>query len=216
MGSVRALLAERLKRLLAPLRYPQPTPELAIDRLYLYLDTLWNTRDVPGAVVEIGCFQCGTSAWATRFLQSIGRPRAYVCIDTFSGFPSDQFRDDVAVGTDASHRRGFGANSKALVTQLLERWDCSSIQLVEADIVSLPADTLPDRIAVALVDVDLQAPTRAALEKIYPRLAPDGAMLIDDCAENGSFRGARLAYREFVAKHRLPERYAFGMGCVGG
>ena len=85
----------------------------------------------------------------------------------------------------------------------------------QADIVALAPETLPDRIAVALVDVDLQAPTRAALEKIYPRLAPDGAMLVDDCAENGSFRGARVAYREFVAEHRLPERYLFGMGYIG-
>ena len=215
MSVVRALLAERVKRLLAPLRYPQPVPELDVDRLYLYLDTLWHTRDVPGAVVEIGCFQCGTSAWAARFLRSIGRPRPYVCVDTFSGFPDDQFRDDVRVGTDASHRRGFGANSRALVAQLLERWECSSIQLVQADIVALAAETLPEHIAVALVDVDLQAPTRAALEKIHPRLAPHGAILVDDCAENGSFRGARLAYSEFVAEHRLPERYAFGMGCIG-
>ena len=75
MSVVRALLAERVKRLLAPLRYPQPVPELDVDRLYLYLDTLWHTRDVPGAVVEIGCFQCGTSAWAARLSPTSGSGR---------------------------------------------------------------------------------------------------------------------------------------------
>lgn len=215
MQWVEPMLYERLKRLIAPLRYPHPVPELSVDRLYLYLDTLWNTRAVPGAIVEIGCFQCGTSAWASRFLQAIGDRRPYICIDTFSGFPDDQFSHDVALGTHESRRRGFRANSPDLVRQLLARWKCQSIRLVQADIVTMSAAELPDAIAVALIDVDLHVPTRTALEKVYPRLAPHGAILIDDCVDNNLFRGAKIGYRQFVSDHHLPERYVFGMGCIG-
>ncbi len=209
------MIRERIKRLLAPLRYPHPVPELGADRLYLYLDALWRSRALPGAVVEIGCFQCATSAWAFRFLQSIGAPRPYLCFDTFSGFPAEQFDNDVRLGTNASHRGGFRANSPELVRQLLEQWQCGAIQLVQADIVALPATALPDAIAVALIDVDLETPTLAALEKVYARLVPAGVILVDDCTENDMFRGARVAYQRFVADHGLPERYAFGMGVVG-
>lgn len=209
------MIRERIKRLLAPLRYPNPVPELGADRLYLYLDALWRARALPGAVVEIGCFQCATSAWAFRFLQAIGTPRPYVCFDTFSGFPDEQFENDVRLGTKASHRAGFRANSPELVRQLLEQWKCQAIQLVQGDIVAMPATVLPDTIAVALIDVDLETPTLAALEKVYARLVPGGIILIDDCAENDLFRGARVAYRRFAQDHQLLEHYVFGMGCVG-
>ena len=42
------MIRERIKRLLAPLRYPHPVPELSNDRLYLYMDALWRTRALPG------------------------------------------------------------------------------------------------------------------------------------------------------------------------
>jgi len=210
------MIRERLKRLLAPIRYPQPVPELGVDRLYLYLDTLWHTRQIAGAVVEVGCFQCGTSAWAYRFLDEIGSARAYVCVDTFAGFVDEQFAGDVRLGTRASYRRGFKENSAALVRQLLDQWQCPSIELLEADIVALQPDRLPQQIAVALVDVDLDEPTFAALEKIYARLVPGGVVLVDDCSDapTNPFRGARVGYERFVRGHGLPERFAFGMGRV--
>jgi hypothetical protein len=210
-----APVKERLKRALAPWLYPRPVPELAPERLYLYLDVLWRLRDHPGAVVEIGCYQCGTAAWAYRMLRDIGSERPYVCVDTFGGFIDDQFERDVASGTAADRRNGFGANSRQLVAGLLASWQCDGIQLIEADIVEMTATMLPEAIAVALVDVDLEVPTLAALEKLYPRLVRGGAILVDDCNEAGPFRGARVAFRRFVAERELPERYTFGMGCIG-
>jgi O-methyltransferase len=209
------MIRERVKRLLAPYRYPQPVPELGADRLYLYLDALWRARALPGAIVEVGCFQCATSAWAFRFLTAIGSPRPYLCFDTFTGFPDEQFAHDVRLGTSASRRTGFRANSPELVRRLLDQWQCPSIQLVQADIVAMPAAALPDTIAVALIDVDLEMPTLAALEKVYPRLVPRGIILVDDCTANDTFRGARIAYSRFVQERQLPERYVFGMGCIG-
>lgn len=205
-----------VKRVLAPLMYRRPIPELPPERLYLYLDALWRTRDLPGAVVEVGCFQCGTAAWAARMLRAMHARREYVCIDTFGGFVGDQFDEDVRAGTAESHRSGFSANSRDFVQSLLERWDVPEIMLIQGDIVSLPASALPDQVAVALVDVDLEVPTYAALEKIYPRLADGGVMFVDDCVEEPSntFRGARIGYQRFVADHHLPEEYRFGMGAI--
>jgi O-methyltransferase len=205
-----------LKRLLAPVIYRRPVPELPAERLYLYLDALKRTRDLPGAVVEVGCFQCGTSAWAAGMLRGIGVEREYICVDTFGGFVGDQFSDDVRAGTDVSHRLGFSANSRALVQRLLDQWHLPEIILLQADIVALPGERLPDRIAVALVDVDLEAPTLAALEKIFPALVQGGVILVDDCADDPTnpFRGARIGFQRFVAKQHLPERYVFGMGVI--
>lgn len=203
-----------LKRALAPILYRRPFPELPPERLYLYLDALWRTRELAGAVVEIGCFQCGTAAWAVRMLQAMQVPREYVCVDTFGGFVEGQFAQDARTGTAETHRHGFSVNSRDLVRSLVRRWGVAEIKLIQGDIVSLPAEALPERIVVALVDVDLEAPTYAALEKIFLRLVDGGVILVDDCPDDPSntFRGARVGYRRFVADHRLPEAYAFGMG----
>jgi O-methyltransferase len=195
---------------------PHPIPEIAPEHLYLYLDALSRTRGVSGAVVEVGCFQCGTSAWAIRMLRALGVAREYVCVDTFGGFVDSQFTHDAERGTAPSLKHGFTFNSPWLVRRFLERWGVPEIKLVEADVVALPADALPARIAVALVDVDLEEPTFSALEKIYPRLAAGGSIVVDDCGIDPAnpYRGARVGFQRFVAAHGLPERYVFGMGVV--
>ena len=205
-----------LKHALVPLLYRRPVPELPPERLYLLLDALLQTRALPGAVVEVGCFQCGTSAWAYRMIGALELTRPYVCVDTFDGFVASQFSSDVAVGTAPSRREGFRGNSPAFVRRLLDHWGVGEIELVPADIVALAETRLPAQVAVALLDVDLEAPTYAALEKIYPRLVPGGIILVDDCSDAAAnpFRGARLAFQRFVRERGLPERFAFGMGCI--
>jgi O-methyltransferase len=205
-----------LKRALIPLMYRRSVPELPPERLYLLLDALVQTRARPGAVVEVGCFQCGTSAWAYRMLRALEVARRYVCVDTFGGFVDSQFAADVGVGTSPSRREGFRVNSAAFVRRLIDRWGVGGIELLPADIVALPGDRLPGEIVVALLDVDLDAPTYAALDKIYPRLVSGGIILVDDCSDDASnpFRGARVGYERFVRKRGLPARFTFGMGTI--
>jgi O-methyltransferase len=205
-----------LKRALAPFLYRRPVPELPPERLYLLFDAIVQTRSLPGAIVEVGCFQCGTSAWAYRLMRALGLERPYLCVDTFGGFVESQFSHDVAVGTAPSRRTGFRVNSAAFVRGLLERWGVNGIQLLPADIVALPEAQLPDQIAVALLDVDLETPTYAALVKIYPRLAAGGIILVDDCSDDASnpFRGARVGFERFIRERGLPGQFTFGMGTI--
>jgi O-methyltransferase len=195
---------------------PHPIPEIAPEHLYLYLDALSRTRELTGAVVEVGCFQCGTSAWAVRMLRALGVSREYVCVDTFGGFVGSQFAHDVERGTTSSLEHGFTFNSPRLVKRFLARWGVPEIKLLEADVVALAPDALPKSVAVALIDVDLEEPTYAALEKIYPRLVAGGAIVVDDCSMDPTnpYRGARVGFQRFVQAHQLPERYIFGMGVI--
>src|SRR5260221_166760 len=84
-----------VETLAAPLLYRAPSPELSVEHLYLFLDALFRTRHVPGAVVEVGCFQGGTAAFGRRMLRGLGLTRAYVCVDTFAGFVPAQFDHDI-------------------------------------------------------------------------------------------------------------------------
>src|SRR4051794_2440720 len=89
----RVLLRTPLARRLWP-RYPYmfTPPQLAFLGRELELAPA-------GSALEIGCANGDTTVWLNRWLDAIGTDRAYVAIDTFSGFPSR----DIAV--EADHAR---------------------------------------------------------------------------------------------------------------
>ena len=89
------------------------------------------------------------------------------------------------------------------------------VESIQADICTLEPDRLPERVAVCLMDVDLAVPIREGLEKVWPRLAPGGLILVDDCDEDTDWKGARVGYGEFVRANDMPERYTpSGLGIV--
>ena len=198
-------------RVLGPLLYRHPPVGLQPDRLYAWHDALLRTRDLDGAVVEVGCNVGGTVAVSWRFLERIGAHHRYVCVDTFSGFVLDQFEADVALGNDPSNRHVFADNSQALTRSVLDRHGAAGVELIRGDISTLDPAALPDRVAAALVDVDLADPVYDALAVLWPRLVPGGVVLVDDCPERCDWQ-ARAGYRRFVEERGLPERYAFEMG----
>jgi len=195
-------------------RLVPPPPVLQPERLYLYLDALWRTRHLEGAVVEVGCYRGGTTLAAQRFLTRTGDRRSYVAIDTFAGFDAEQFRVDADHGTPASLKAAFSDNSLEDVRRSLDRYGGHDVKLLQGDIATLSEAALPESISVALIDVDLDVPVFEGLQRLFPRLQRGGVMLVDDCPEGTTWAGARIGYRRFVQARGLPERYIFGMGVV--
>ncbi len=212
IGYLRPRARYLLKSTLRPVLYRHPPIGLEPERLYLWMRTLLETKDLPGAVVEIGCAAGGTAALCDRMLRQVGVEKRYVCIDTFGGFVDEQFNVDVGLGTTERVRHKFSANSPWLARRIVRGLGSPDIEFVQGDIVSLPANRLPDRISACLVDVDLSEPVHAAMEKTYERLVPGGMIIVDDCAE-GIWK-AKDGYRRFVRASGLEERYEFGMGFV--
>ena len=196
------------------LRLRRPQTELGPDRLYAYLDAIWERRDVPGDVLEIGCFRGGTTRIAYRFLQSIGSAKRYTAIDTFDGFVGRQFDHDRRHGTPARLRTGFSVNGAEAVRRSLEADGCDGVEIVKGDIATLPDSALPATVAVCLLDVDLEIPTHAGLSRVVDRLAPGGVILVDDCDPLSDYAGALAGYRRFADERSLPEEYFMTMGLV--
>jgi O-methyltransferase len=204
-----------LKLALARFLYRYP-PILPPERLYAWLDAIWKTREIPGAVVEIGCSIGFTSTVASRMMSGAGVSKSYVCYDTFGGFLSEQFMKDVEIGTRPMVRENFSANSITLARKILRQQGANNVELIKGDIVALPADSLPKTISTALVDVDLSEPTRVALTKVWSRLASGGIVLVDDCLPDPSSSDwkAKIGYQAFCNEHKLPEAYRFNMGVL--
>jgi O-methyltransferase len=66
---------------------------------------------------------------------------------------------------------------------------------------------------LVLADVDLTEPTKAILERFFPRLSPGGMLIVDDCQASSHWK-ARLAYQSFCQERGLPEQFEHGMGVV--
>jgi O-methyltransferase len=195
--------------------FVHPTPELRPDRLYVYLDALYRRREVPGAVVEVGCFRGGTTRLAYRFLQQVQPSRRYVAVDTFAGFADPQFEHDRRRGTPGRLRTGFGMNDiGGAVRRFLDADGCAGVELVRGDITTLRDSALPDTIAVCLLDVDLELPTYGGLSRAVARLAPGGVALVDDCDPGNDYPGALAGYRRFARERNRREEFFMGMGIV--
>ena len=211
---------QRLRRLLwdyGPiglwLRLRPLRPLLEPERLAAFIGALAERRHLPGAILEVGCYRGATAAEASRMLKLWDTQRRYVCIDTFSGFVPEQFAQDELLGLEPSQAHVWDFNSRRAVERTFRHLG-HQIDVIEADIVTSDDGSLPDQVSVCLLDVDLESPINAGLEKVYPRMVPGGIVLVDDCEEEGAWRGARRGYRRFVEGAGLPETYDSGFGVI--
>lgn len=211
--NVKYQLKRMARSALVPLLYRYPPFTLLPERLYLFMHHLVGTKDIPGAVVEVGCNLGGTAVIARQMLQRLKIDKHYICIDTFDGFVDEHFEQDVALGTPASDQTLFSGSSRDLVAKIMKRHRCGDIELVQGDVATMPDRLLPDKCSVVLLDVDLTEPTYVALTRFWPRMSEGGVILVDDCQEGASWK-ARIAYTRFCSEHGLAEQYHYGMGIL--
>ena len=185
------------------------------ERYAIFLRALAQRRELPGAIVEVGCFRGKTAADAFRSLKDWGAERRYVCIDTFEGFVPEHFEEDRKLGTNPGFDKQFSFNTRKSVERMFRRLGYDEIEVVQGDIVEMPEASLPEEISVCLMDVDLAIPIHEGLKKVYPRMVPGGIILVDDCGEDeADWAGARVGYSRFMEEAGLPERYDAGFGIV--
>ena len=174
-------------------------------------------KNVEGSIVEIGCAHGLTTTFLYEYMIDSGFRKEYVCIDTFAGFT----KEDILVEVDDrrksefTYTKIFKDNNPVWFREALETRNITDVSIIQADISELSENKLPDQIAFCLVDVDLYRPVLSALNKIYPRMNPDGIIVVDDCWYRPSpsfvpnvaeaYDGAMQAYREFTRKLKIPE-----------
>ncbi len=184
--------------------YPALISTWRLEQILFWHRELREMQHVPGSIVEFGVAR-GTSLGILAHLDEIVRPiRTIAGFDTFTGFPDHDAMSRSAFVSDRAHSGRFRCNSLDMVRQRLhphiERRHVPGFYLIAGDIL----DTLPpylaanpNRIAIAVLDVDVAATTRFALEHIWPYMSPGGRVYIDGY----SFAGLTetIGVDEFVA-----------------
>jgi O-methyltransferase len=141
---------------------------------------------VEGAIAEVGVFKGDM----TRFLHAIAPDRTYYLFDTFEGFP----RQDLEHGSDDAR---FDDTSLEGVLASLHSTD--NIVPRKGYVPDTFAGLEDERFAFVLADVDLHAPTVAALEFLYPRMTTGGYIFIHDYNSTESGWACKRAVDGFMA-----------------
>jgi len=169
-------------------------------QLCFMIQCLTATTDLPGPIIEIGCAAGSTTVFVNRHLDELQDRRRYVCIDTFDGFTDE----DIAVETERGKDEHtlvapFKTYRKAWFDRTMQNNGINRVTSIQADVNTF--DFSPyEAISFCLVDVDLARPVAKALREVFPRMAPGGIIVVDDCRADNIFDGALEAYTDFCAE----------------
>ena len=165
---------------------------------------------IPGAIVECGVWRGGSMMAAALALLRLGTTsREIYLYDTFEGMPPPKPIDIRHDGVAASEILSNRAKSKDDAY-----WAYASLEDVRANLASTGypherihyvqgkvEDTLPQTgpatIALLRLDTDWYSSTRHELMHLYPRLSPEGVLIIDDY---GWWKGQKQAVDEYFAQ----------------
>lgn len=166
-----------------------------------------DTRDVPGCVVEAGCYRGQTTLYLNRHMTAEGIDKPYIAIDTFSGFRRADLDAEVRRGKQPDYYRGrFGVNDQRWFDAAMRRGGATRVRSIAADVGAFDFAGLAP-IAFCLLDVIFYQPTRLALPRIWKGLSPGGIIVVDDLhREKHPDSGGGQAFREFVANLGLEPR----------
>lgn len=169
-------------------------------QLAFLVEAITSTHGLGGPILEIGCAAGNTTVYLNKHLDDLGDTRDYVCIDTFAGFTEADIAAEIDRGNASDHFEYlFRAYRQEWFDQTMKNNGITRVRSVRADVNEFDFDAYDD-ISFCLVDVDLMRPVTYALDNVYPRMAPGGMIVVDDCAPDRKYEGAYAAYVDFVSR----------------
>lgn len=186
-----------------------------IERMYALYQAVRYVVDagIPGDVVECGVWRGGSSMLAAHALAAAAAcDRTLYLYDTFEGMSEPTDRDVKFNGQaarhawdgaqEASHNRWCYAPLEEVRRNLLSTgYPEERLRFVKGKAEDTIPGVMPSRIAVLRLDTDLYESTRHELTHLFPLLAENGVLILDDY---GSWQGAKEAVDEFFAEQRAP------------
>jgi SAM-dependent methyltransferase len=203
-------LRKSIKELLftPPLRshfFPNYSYQFTPAQLCFLCQCIEDTRNIEGAVAEVGCAIGDTTVFLNKYLDDRNIEKHYFAIDTFSGFVADDIRFEVTNrGKTEDLYNGFRVNKKKWFDGTMRQNDVTRVRSIEADVNEYDLTKLGP-LSFSLLDVDLYRPVKKGLGDLYEVLRPGGIIVVDDCdSSNIRWNGADQAYKEFMQEINRP------------
>jgi hypothetical protein len=169
---------------------------------------------IEGACVECGVWRGGSTMIAAYTLLELGdTSRDLYLYDTFEGMSPPTDKDVMFDGTTAKRLLDTSEPKEGLdnywciasVENVRKNIVCTGypekqIHLIKGKVEDTIPQQAPERIALLRLDTDWYESTKHELVHLYPRLVPNGVLIIDDY---GHWKGAREAVDEYFATLKL-------------
>lgn len=173
---------------------------LGYDRLYTLYHALRSAiAAAPGGapieLLEVGVYKGGSSRFLALAASSLAPERVRLTsVDTFEGHSPL----DLPEGSEGPHRpESFADTGYDEVRDYLSPFDF--VEVVKGRIQDVAGRLESRRLQLAHVDVDIYAPTRFTLDFLADRIAPGGAIVVDDY-DFKTCPGVKQAVDEFAAE----------------
>ena len=178
--------------------YPQQVSAVETATILELLEST-VTANVPGDVVEFGCYKGDTSILLQKLLHSTGATDKTLWLyDSFEGLPP-KTAEDASVAGD-SFKAGELFVTKREVIAKFKKAGLRVPRIKKAFFEDLLDQDLPPQISFAFLDGDLYGSIKTSLALVAPRLTP-GAIIVVHDYNNPELPGSAKAVDEYLRAH---------------
>ncbi|MBR2659708.1 class I SAM-dependent methyltransferase [Candidatus Saccharibacteria bacterium] len=180
--------------------YPQQVSAVETATILELLEST-ITANVPGDVVEFGCYKGDTSILLQKLLHSTGttaEAKTLWLYDSFEGLPPKTVEDASVAGD--SFKAGELFVTKREVVAKFKKAGLRVPRIKKAFFEDLLDQDLPPQISFAFLDGDLYGSIKTSLALVTPRLTP-GAIIVVHDYNNPELPGSAKAVDEYLRNH---------------
>jgi O-methyltransferase len=171
--------------------------EQGINIYHLLCQTIQN--NVPGDIVELGCYEGITSILIQKTLDQLNSDKILHVYDSFEGLPDKSEKD-----AGASFKKGSLRATKLNLIRNFNKHRVKQPIIHEGWFKDTLPKELPEKICFAHLDGDFYSSIAESLEHVYPKLSRNAIVIIDDYCDpqilnmSDKFPGVKKATDEFL------------------
>ena len=170
----------------------------------------FESKTQKSIIVEVGVARGMTTRFLSGHISLKNYNLDYFCIDTFSSFTNKDLNFEITKrGKAGKELLGFSYNDYTKWKNNFKKFNF--IKPIQKDCSNFDFSTIAP-INLCFLDVDLYLPTKNTLNKIWPHMAENSSIIVDDVADNNQWDGAYQAFMEFVNENKL-NYYLVGNKC---
>lgn len=180
-----------------------------IERMYsLYKATEYVVKnDIPGDIIEFGVWRGGSSMLvALTLLKMNHTARKIYLYDTYEGMTEPTERDFNVFGVPAKKSMPDFKDERAAPLEAVKKnmfstgYPQDKIIFVKGRVEDTIPKILPERIALVRLDTDLYESEYHELCNAFPRLSPQGVIILDNY---GFWKGTKEAADKYFAENKI-------------
>lgn len=165
------------------------------------LELLNSTADVPGDVVELGCYKGDTSLEFERILEKSQPKKRLWLYDSFEGLPAKTKEDNSVAGDN--FKAGELLVTKREVVMRFKKAGLKVPHIRKNFFENLdPEQDLPEQISFAFLDGDLYGSIKTSLELVWDKLDKNAIVVVHDY-NNPELPGVSKALEEWSKTHHF-------------